>query len=586
MIKISTILLFILFTIAGLQAQQHTELWPNGKTKATGKMTGNFRTGKWKEFYESGSLKMKGAYKKGSASMYNGTLAGYYSGGQKWYTLVYSFANQNEEATEWYPDGKLKRTINAMLSSKDRRRIRIDATSFAPDGKQTGKQFIDIGNGIFEKIIVENGDTVKTTLRAYVLPHPPPAGVEIIKMLFFEDGDGATVSMLAKINGLLGDLGWQGKANVFNIAGQKTSDTTYYQNKPCYSFGYIYKADTLAYSFTVFEGKTYYIFRPDLLSRVFRKKMPPTLESAKYGDYIFSDYYDFPADFPDGTWLMFYPKRSSPGGIMGIEELRLINDTSRYLFSPCHFVYFQQEYKNHVAAGNYTQYYFETTPDEYVNHKLPAKADLTLPFQFNIQKRNAKYANGKRNGAHCKYLLDGKTAYFREEYVNDAKSGEYISYFHNDSLTRLTHYYTAGVLDAKGFQFRNFYTYSSPIANNCVSHYFPGEGVFCFYQEGYFTGPIFMAEFSCMGVQQYYADTITNEHYVAAKDSSHVACYIWTYVDSTNSSYKMHEYHYGKLFKVMIGKANKYRTTTYFQGKAVKTEDFLIDKNGLHQKVK
>jgi antitoxin component YwqK of YwqJK toxin-antitoxin module len=587
MIQRTIISLLFFFAVLVAHGQSHTELWPNGKVKATGKMTGKMRTGKWKEYYEDGALKMKGSYKKGDASMYDGSLTGYYAGGQKWYSVVYSSADQTESATEWYRDGKIKATYSATLSSGNRAQLKISASFFSADGSPGGNLNIDTDQKLLKSLLIKDRDTVRSSFRAMNAAHPARAGTEVIKSLFF-DVSSTNASLIASINNLFGDMSWQGKTGAINAKGQKTSDTTYYRNNACYSYTHVYRADTLAFSSTVYNGKTYYVFPTSYLKVI--RKMPVDLNNPKaanrYGDQIFTDYFSFPKDFPDGTWLMFYPKKGFTGAIIGENQLHLINDdTSRYQFSPCNFVYFQQEYKHHQPHGIYIEYYFQTTPGEYVNWKKPSIADLSLPFQLNIRKRSGIYLDGKREGAFKKYLLDGETYYATEEFKDGLAKGELTIRYHNDSLTRLSQYYSTSIMLETGRLIRNFYPYSSPVANNCISHYYPNKGTFCFYQEAYDIGPVHRVGFNCLGTQRYYADTITNEKYVAARDTAHVACYIRSNYDTATDRYQAYEYRYGKIYRVMIGKGNGYHVTHYSKGKALRPEYFIIDEQGLHQKI-
>ena len=579
------LLLTILFLpLSPLCAQSGVERWPNGKLKSKGDKNLQYRIGKWKEYDEHGKLSMKGEYAKGRNGFYDGTITGYYPDGKKRYEITYASQGVSEQGTEWYANGAVKARYSVLLSTVNKAEVAIHASFFHAGGNQQSELRINTGKGVYSCKAIHQGDSLKTMLRATASASAAPRATEFIKTVFFDSNAVSMIAQLRVLNGLFGNMGWLGKTDVVNPSGQLVADSTYVSSRYCYSYQHTYLADTLAYSSTELNGKTYYVFPGKLLrmKREIPKDIKHTPRVGKADDGFFVDFYHMPEAFPDGTWLMFYSKKTLPGGIYWAYESRFINDTSRYLFSPCRYVYFQVEYKNHKPHGTFREYFFESTPDEYVNSSIPSQADLCLPFQCNILRKSAEFDNGIRNGPSKRYLLDGKTAYYFQEYRDDVKYGQYYFHYHNDSLTRISPYFSE-VFDYSGVaRFRKYRTYFSPISNQCIGTYYPAEGVYCFYQEGLIRDTNNYTIFHCVGTQIYYADEISNTQYVIGKDSVRVACYIRSYYDTLTMDIRLREYRHGKIYREFTGneRKNRYKETFYSEKGIPKTEYFYLDERG------
>ncbi len=585
--KVYILLLILLFIpLSSIWAQADVERWPNGMIKSKGDKNLQYRIGKWKEYDEQGKLSMKGEYAKGRNGFYDGTIYGYYSDGKRRYQITYSSQGLSEQGTEWYTNGEVKARYSVLLSATNKAEVVINTSFFSTNGSPQSELRINTGKGVYVRKAMMQGDSLKTLLRVTASATAPPRATEFIKTLFLDSNVESITSQLQLLNSLFGNMGWLGKTDVINQSGQLIADSTYANNRYCYSYKHIFLADTLAYSSTELEGKTYYVFPGKLLRRTTHKPSPHNKEGEfffKEEGSLFFGFTSIPEAFPDGIWLMFFPKKTLPGGTGGIYNNRFINDTSSYLHSPCKYVYIQVEFKNHKPQGTFREYFFESTPDEYVNSSIPSHADLCLPFQCNSLRRSVEYKDGLFNGPSKRYLLDGKTAYYFQEYRNDVKYGQYYFHYHNDSLTRISPYFDEKNNYSTVTFFRNYEAYAHYMANQCVGTYYPAEGVYCFYQEGYIRHiSFFNTIFRCVGTQVYYADELSNSQYVIGKDSARVACFLRSYVDTVTWDVQLHEYRRGKIYREFTGneRKNRYKETFYSENGIPKTEYFYLDERG------
>jgi uncharacterized protein len=80
----------------------------NGLVKAKGRFSGpSEKDGEWNYYYNTGTLKEKGTYKKG---VLNGTLEGWFTNGNKWYTDTYVDGKLNGITSGYFYNGLLRKT--------------------------------------------------------------------------------------------------------------------------------------------------------------------------------------------------------------------------------------------------------------------------------------------------------------------------------------------------------------------------------------------------------------------------------------------------------------------------------------------